>query len=80
MQAVRGGALIVRSSSLIGSWVVDKGGQEPIDGGRYRWDFWVLGGGGETRGEWSFLPCLEGRRMQQPCEVSGGGAYGHYYM
>lgn len=36
--------------------------------------------GRSKEGEGEFLPCFEGRRMQQPCEVFGGTeTCDHYY-
>ena len=43
-------------------------------GRRYRGNFQVPGGKGRYKeGKRGFVPCFGGRRMQQSCEVLGGG-------
>lgn len=56
-----------------------KKGMGQLLGRRYRPDFWVTGGKGDSR-EKGILPCFGRRRTQRLCEVLGGTEDGgHYY-
>lgn len=70
--------LMLRSYSPIGSGSVSKESLGQSLDRRYRWDFHVPGGKGRGKvGKGEFLPCLGGRKMEQPCEVLGeAGACG----
>ena len=63
---------MLRSSSLIGSWFVNKEGREPIAGWKVQVRFWIPGEKkGDTWRRGIFLPCFETRNTQPSCKISG---------
>ena len=63
---------MLRSSSLIGSWFVNKEGRKPIAGWKVQVRFWIPGEKkGDTWRRGTFLPCFETRNTQPSCKISG---------